>query len=96
MAAGCAGVAARLESPPALPDPDDREGWHARIAMMDGLMVLVFSGRVDHGLVDVTEHDIGGVHVFEITPRRGDRADAPVSSTSTAARWWVAVARRAG
>ena len=32
MAAGCAGVAARLESPPQLPDPSDLDGWRARIA----------------------------------------------------------------
>jgi len=54
MAAGCAGVAARLESPPNLPDPSDRDAWRERIAAMDELMVLAFQGRVAENMLDVT------------------------------------------
>jgi acetyl esterase/lipase len=79
MAAGCAGVAARLESPPELPDPSDLEGWRARIAVMDELMVFAFQGRVDENALDVVELDVGGVRVYEITPRDAPSGDgAPV------------------
>jgi monoterpene epsilon-lactone hydrolase len=77
MAAGCAGVAARLESPPQLPDPSDLEGWRARIATTDELMVFAFSGRVDEETIDVAERDVDGVHVYEITPH-----DAPVGDSA--------------
>jgi epsilon-lactone hydrolase len=79
MAAGCAGVAARLESPPQLPDPSDVEAWRARIAATDELMVFAFSGRVDEETIDVAEHSVDGVHVYEITPHGGPVGDtAPV------------------
>lgn len=79
MKAGCAGVADRLASPPELPALDDVEGWRARIATTDELMILAFSGRVDESTLDVRERDEDGVHVFEIVPEgvpTGD--DAPV------------------
>jgi monoterpene epsilon-lactone hydrolase len=68
MVAGCAGVAARLESPPDLPGRSDLDGWRERVAVMDELMVLAFEGRVDASAFDVTERNVDGVHVYEITP----------------------------
>jgi epsilon-lactone hydrolase len=68
MVAGCAGVATRLESPPDLPGRSDLDGWRERVAVMDELMVLAFEGRVDASAFDVTERNVDGVHVYEITP----------------------------
>ena len=79
MAAGCAGVAARLATPPQLPAPDDLEGWRTRVAIMDEFMVLAFSGRVDDSAADTTEQDVDGVPVYEITPHAAPTAaGAPV------------------
>jgi acetyl esterase/lipase len=77
MAAGCAGVASRLATPPQLPASDDLEGWRARVATMDELMVLAFRGRVDDTAAGVIERDVDGVRVYEITPNgapTGERA----------------------
>jgi acetyl esterase/lipase len=68
MAAGCAGVAARLASPPTFPDPTDVDAWRARIATTDELLVFAFGGRVDQSELTVEESNVDGVHVYELTP----------------------------
>jgi acetyl esterase/lipase len=68
MEAGCAAVPDRLANPPELPAPDDVEGWRARIAMTDEMMVFAFADRVDEGAFTTTHLDVSGVHVVEIVP----------------------------
>jgi acetyl esterase/lipase len=79
MEAGCANVADRLANPPEVPALDDVEGWKARIAATDELMVLAFAGRVDESAFRFDERDVAGARVHEITPRDASRAEgAPV------------------
>ncbi len=78
MQAGCAGVAARIANPPQLPDRSDLDGWRARIAATDELMVSVFRERVSDD-ADFEVDDIRAVRVFRITPSDVDaEADAMV------------------
>ena len=65
-----------LGEAPASPAIDDKEGWWARTAVQDEMVLAALTPRAEKIDVDVDDRVIAGVPVFVITPR-GTAADDP-------------------
>jgi acetyl esterase/lipase len=65
-----------LGDAPASPALDDKEGWWARTAVQDEMVLAALAPRVEKIDVDVEDRIVDGVPVFVITPR-GTAADDP-------------------
>jgi acetyl esterase/lipase len=63
-----------MESPP-YPEVDDLEGWQKLIAETDAMVATIMADRIATAPVDVTDLDVDGVQVYEITPHERAAGD---------------------
>src|SRR6186997_2997320 len=58
-----------LGDAPVSPSLDDKEGWWARTAVQDEMVLAALAPRAAQIDVDVDDREVAGVPVFVITPR---------------------------